>query len=282
MNYSLLVKEELIANAPRNACCKRAYTAGLLFDLREWREGCLVLVLSSVAARRECARAYREQYRREALMDGSVMLFSSEKLFAHYKELPNFACKKCRSNFLRGLAISCGSVTDPEKGTHLEFRISNAEKIPVLADFFEEIGWNLKSRKIDFGAGFYTKQGIEIEEILRTVGASNALFAFMNAKIARGIRNQENRATNCVTRNIAKAVEASRKCCEAIEAICAAGRFEALAEELRETAELRLAHPDANLTELAALHNPPITKSGLNHRLQKIMNAATAIEEEHH
>ena len=280
MNYSLQVKEELIANAPRNACCKRAYTVGLLFDVREWREGCLVLVLSSVAARRECARAYREQYRREALMDGSVMLFSSEKLFAHYKELPTFSCKKCKSNFLRGLTVAYGSVTDPEKGNHLEFRISNAEKIPVLARFFDEIGWTLKSRKIDFGAGFYTKQGADIEEILRTVGASNALFAFMNATIARGIRNQENRATNCVTRNIAKAVEASRKCCEAIEQIRTAGRFEARAAELQETAELRLANPDANLTELAALHNPPITKSGLNHRLQKIIHAAEGINKE--
>ena len=279
MNYSLLFKEELIAGAPRNACCKRAYAAGLFYDLREWRTGCLVLVVSSAAARRECARVYREQYRREALIDRSVMLFSSEKLVARYRELPEFSCPKCRANFLKGLCISCGSITDPEKGTHFEIRISNAEKIPMLAELLADMGWELKCRKIDFGAGFYTKKGNEIEEILRTVGAGNALFAFLNAQIARGIRNQENRATNCVTSNIAKAVAASHKCCEAIEMIEAAGRFSLLADELRETARLRLANPDANLLELAALHNPPITKSGLNHRLQKIMRFAAALNE---
>ena len=85
MNYSLALKEELIDGAPRSLCCKRAYAAGLLYDLREMRENCLVLVLSSAAARRECARAFREQYRRTALLNGSVLLFPSEELYADYK-----------------------------------------------------------------------------------------------------------------------------------------------------------------------------------------------------
>lgn len=277
MNYSLLVKEELIAHAPRHACCKRAYTAGLLFDLREWRDGCLVLVVSSVAARREIARAYRELYRREALMNGSVMLFSSEKLFAHYAEAPQFACPRCRGHFLAGLMVACGSVTDPQKSSHLEFRIANAEKISMLGEILSETGLSMKCRKIDFGAGFYTKQNAEIEEFLRIVGSNNALFEFINGKITRGIRNQENRATNCETGNIAKAVKASQKCRQAIEKIMGAGRFEALSAELRETATLRMENPAANLTELAELHNPPITKSGLNHRLQKIIAFADSI-----
>lgn len=279
MNYSLQVKKELIENAPRAGCCKKAYAAGLLFDLREWRERCLVQVLSSAAARHECARIYREQYRREALVDGSVMLFSSEKLFAVHKEPPTFACKNCRNHFLRGLMVVCGSVSDPEKSYHLEFRISNAEKIPMLSELFESLGWRAGFRKIDFGAGFYFKKATEIEDILRTVGASNALFALMNAQIARDIRNEENRVSNCITGNIRKTVGASAKICEAIEKIRAAGRFESLGGELCETARLRAEHPDAPLSELAALHNPPITKSGLNHRLQKILSFSAAIEE---
>ena len=62
MSYSIALKEELIEGAPRSRCCKAAYTAGLLYDLRELRENCLVLVLSGAAARRECARAFRECY----------------------------------------------------------------------------------------------------------------------------------------------------------------------------------------------------------------------------
>ena len=274
MNYSLSLKEELIQGAPHNTCCKKAYTAGLLFDLRELRESCLVLVISSAAARRECARAYREQYRREALLNGSVMLFASEKLYAAYKQPPTFLCPSCRAHFLRGLMIACGSVTDPEKSYHMELRIANAEKLPFLTSLLSEMGWTPKSRKIEGGVGLYFKKNTVIEEILSTVGANNALFALMNAKIARDIRNEENRATNCVTRNISKTVDASRRCCMAIEKIRAASRFDGLLPELRETARLRLENPDASLVELAQLHNPPITKSGLNHRLQKILDFA--------
>ena len=189
MNYSLLLKNELIEGAPHNACCKRAYTAGLLFDLREMRENCLVLVISSAAARRECAKAYREQYRREALLNGSVMLFASEKLYAAYKAPPVFSCPQCRTHFLRGVLIACGSVTDPEKAYHMEFRLANPEKIPILADFLTEMGWTPKCRNIEGGVGLYFKKNAIIEEILSTVGANNALFALINAKIARDIRN---------------------------------------------------------------------------------------------
>ncbi len=271
MNYSLLLKNELIETAPQKPCCKRAYTAGLLYDLREMRENCLVLVISAAAPRYECARMYREIYRREALMDGAVMLFASDKLYNCYKEPPQFACAACRASFLKGLLIACGSVTDPEKAYHMEFRLANPEKTAFLASFLGEMGWEPKCRKIEGGVGLYFKKNAVIEEILSTVGANNALFALMNAKIARDIRNEENRATNCVTRNIGKTVNASRRVCLAVEEIRAQGKFETMPAELRETARLRTEHPEANLVELAAMHSPPITKSGLNHRLQKII-----------
>ena len=115
------------------------------------------------------------------------------------------------------------------------------------------------------------------DDILALAGASRMSMDMMNVRIEREIRNQENRATNCETGNIAKAVKASQKCRQAIERIMGAGRFEALSAELRETATLRMENPAANLTELAELHNPPITKSGLNHRLQKIIAFADSI-----
>ena len=274
MNFSLALKDELIMQQAHSACCKRAYAAGVLFDLREMRENCLVLVISSAAARRECARVYREQYRREALLNGSVMLFASEKLYASYRNSPQLVCKHCMGHFWRGLLVSCGSVTDPEKAFHLEFRLSNPERVPQLAALFDEMGWEAGCRNLDGGVGFYFKKSAAIEAILGTAGAKNALFSVMNAKIARDIRNAENRATNCVTQNIAKSVTAAARCCEAIEKIKRELRFEAMPAELRETAELRLSMPDATLSELAQQHNPPITKSGLNHRLQKILALA--------
>ncbi len=274
MNYSLLLKEELIDGAPRTKCCRRAYTDGLLYDVRELRENCLVLVLSGAAARRECAQAFRERYRRTALLNGSVLLFPSEDFYREYRDPPALVCPHCAAHFLRGLLISCGSVTDPTKAYHVEIRLSNPEKVAFLAEMLENMGWRAGCRKLKGGGlGVYIKNSNVIEEILSVLGVNQALFGFINARIEREIKNAENRATNCVTSNIARAVDASARVREAIEALMRTNRLSGLPAELQETAELRMQNPSASLKELAYLHNPPITKSGLNHRLQKILTA---------
>ena len=279
MNYSLLLKNELIAGAPqKRACCKRAYAAGLLYDLRELRENCLVLVLTAVNARAECVRVYREQYRREALLNGSVMLFASEKLYGTYKKEPAFVCEQCRAHFLRGLLITNGSATDPKKGYQLELRMANAEKIDFLSTFLKEMGWPPKCRNLDGGVGLYYKKSAVIEEILSTVGATNALFTLINEKIERDMRNATNRSTNLETSNLSRTVDAGDRVRAAIDTIKEHSRFETMPDELQETAMLRAEHLEASLSVLAQMHNPPITKSGLNHRLKKIIAFAEELE----
>ena len=119
-----------------------------------------------------------------------------------------------------------------------------------------------------------------MEEILTMTGANKALFDLMNAKIEREIRNGENRVTNCETSNIARAVDASARIREAIALLVQTDRLASLSSELRETAKLRTENPAASMKELAHLHNPPIAKSGLNHRLQKILAAGEAAARE--
>ncbi len=278
MNYSLLLKEELIEGAPRGKCCRRAYAAGLLYDVRELRENCLVLVLSGAAARRECAQAFRELYHRTALLNGSALLFPSAEFYSEYLNPPAFVCEHCAANFLRGLFVSCGSATDPTKSYHVEFRLSNPEKVAFMADLLENMGWHAGCRKLKGGGlGIYVKNSNVMEDMLSMLGANQSLFALINAKIEHEIKNAENRVTNCVTSNIARAVDASARVRESIELLMRANRLSELSAELRETAELRIQNPDATLKELAYLHNPPITKSGLNHRLQKILAAGAAV-----
>lgn len=278
MNYSLQLKEELIAGAPRRACCKRAYLRGLFLNAAQTKSGAVVLSLTSLAARRECARVYREVYRSEALIDGRIMLFSAKAL---YKDLnatdPVFCCERCAVHFLRGALVSSGTVTDPEKGYHLEFKVYEEKSRELLVALLSQHGWQAKCRTHRTGVGIYFKNSGVIEEILSAIGANNALFALMNAKITHGIRNEENRATNCVAKNISQSIKASARVLEAIDKLRAAARFELLPAELRETAVLREENREATLTELAALHNPPLTKSGLNHRLQKIIAIGEAL-----
>ena len=110
------------------------------------------------------------------------------------------------------------------------------------------------------------------------LGATNAAFELMNCKIERTIRNEENRATNCVARNISRSVEASRRQIEEIETLVTSGRIDTLPYDLKVTARLRLENPESSLTELALMHVPPISKSGLNHRLQKLSNESKKVE----
>ena len=109
------------------------------------------------------------------------------------------------------------------------------------------------------------------------MGAARSNFDMANVCIMRDIRNGENRATNCVARNISRSVSASRKHIDAIELLSKSGKLPKLNEELRYTARLRIENPSASLTELARMHEPPISKSGLNRRLTKILEESEDI-----
>ena len=106
---------------------------------------------------------------------------------------------------------------------------------------------------------------------------NKSLFAFFDASVKKDLRNIENRATNCVAKNILKSVETAAAQINAIEALMAAGALDELSAELRTTARLRRDNPDISLSELALMHIPPLSKSGLNHRLSKIIDEAKKI-----
>ena len=96
----------------------------------------------------------------------------------------------------------------------------------------------------------------------------------MSAKLEKDLRNSVNRRLNCDSANLDKAVEAAQEQLEAIRRLEEAGQMELLPEKLRQTAALRMTHPELTLSELAAEFDPPVTKSGLNHRLRKLVQMA--------
>jgi DNA-binding protein WhiA len=113
-----------------------------------------------------------------------------------------------------------------------------------------------------------------VEDLLAIMGAQHTIFEVINSRIEREIRNNENRATNCVAKNIEKTIFAATRHVEAINKLMEHGKLENLPEGVKITAMLRYRNPDATLDELARMHEPTISKSGLNHRLQKILEAA--------
>ena len=173
--------------------------------------------------------------------------------------------------FLRDMFLRTGSMSDPVKAYHLEFVCdtkAEAEAVrTLLAGFDIRAGLIGRTGK----HVVYLKSGDAIASLLRVLGAHVSLMEMENRLIYKDMRNNVNRRVNCDTANIAKTVHAASRQTEAILFLEASGELDKMEESLQQAARLRLAHPDASIGALADMMEPPLTKSGMNHRLQKIL-----------
>lgn len=179
----------------------------------------------------------------------------------------------CRAAFVRGIFLSCGTVTEPENDYHLELLTRDAGLTAELCAVLESFGLPPKQlrRSSRHAESLYFKDSSAMEDFLNFIGAQKAAFRLMDVKILKDIRNNANRHANCDAANIDKTVIASQKQLQAIMSIIDSGHTEDLPEELRETFDLRAAYPDATLAELVTLHTGKISRSGVCHRLKKIL-----------
>ncbi len=180
-------------------------------------------------------------------------------------------CQNCRAAFIRGAFLSSGTVSNPDKGYHLEMNFSGEAAADNMACYLSEVGLDPKrmTRKNEFV--LYYKDSESIESFLAYIGATDAAFTIMNKKIERELRSDANRRANSELANISKTVSAAGDRIAAIKALKDSGMLDGMPEELKITANIQLENIEATLSQLALLHNPPITKSGVNHRLKKIM-----------
>lgn len=176
----------------------------------------------------------------------------------------------CQRAFLRGAFLSVGSVNDPAKGYHLEFVCTDERKAEQLRSVLKGFGIDGKilSRKKYYVV--YLKESESIVDLLNVCEAHVALMEFENRRILKEMRNSVNRRVNCETANITKTVNAATRQIEDIEYIRDHGGLGSLPDNLREMAEVRLEYPDVSLKELGTYLDPPVGKSGVNHRLRKL------------
>ena len=283
MSFSTDTKNELINLPIHKKCCRRSLCRGLIFDGETDGNGRMIVVFSNeesaiFASRILASEGYDIPYKPIRTAPNRYELaFMSEDhddTVARFPEELGKVCTECTACFVRGILIAKGSITDPEKQYHFEFLFEHRENAEMLSDYFGGLfGAPILTERKN-GVGLVYKNSAVIEDVLSVTGAKNAYFNFVNGKIMRDLRNNANRATNCETRNIAIAVAASEKQICAIQKLTDAGELDALPAELRETADLRVLYPLMSLSELAARHCPPISKSGINHRIKKIMEAA--------
>ncbi len=296
-SFSYKAKAELCRAAVQRLCCARAECYGVLlycntFSMQEVR---IITENPEFAARlpRLFHRAFGVKFDRQPADEapGSKLIFQitdpdklrrvldtlgydpRQSLVLHV----NFALLEddcCRTAFLRGAFLAGGSVTDPEKRYHLELSTSHIQASREVSALLQEMGFLPRSVMRGGSAVIYFKQSEHIEDLLTTLGAPVAATEIMTAKVDKEIRNGANRAMNCDMANVNKTLDAVAAQQEAIEKLEKTGQMEKLPEKIQETARLRMQNPELPLAQLAALFDPPISKSCLNHRIRKIMEEA--------
>lgn len=186
----------------------------------------------------------------------------------------------CRRAYLRGAFLGSGSVSDPEKGYHLEFVSPNEVYAVSLRNLINKFGMDAKIviRKNNYVA--YLKEGAQIVDLLNIMGAHVALMELENIRIVKEMRNNVNRLVNCETANINKTVSAAVRQVQDINYLDGVMGLSALPQNLEEIARCRLEYPSASLKELGEKLNPPVGKSGVNHRLRKLSELANQLREE--
>lgn len=198
-------------------------------------------------------------------------LANDDKLFQYSKN----CCKKA---FIRGAFLSAGSISDPEKTYHLEFvaRTRDIAKklLQILSDF--NINPRIAQRKNNFIV--YFKGSEDIVDLLNIIGAHKSLLELENIRVMKELRNNVNRVVNCETANLGKTVNAAVRQINSIKYIQNTIGLNKLPNNLQEVARLRLKYQEASLKELGEMLTPKVGKSGINHRLRKIIKIADEIK----
>lgn len=186
----------------------------------------------------------------------------------------------CRRAFLRGAFQASGSMSDPSKSYHFEIVCDSQAAAGQIQEIMDGFGLDAKIVQRKKAYVVYLKEGSRIVDVLNVMEAHVALMELENVRILKEMRNTVNRKVNCETANINKTVSAAVKQVEDITYLRDTVGFEHLPDNLAEAALARLEHPDATLKELGETLDPPVGKSGINHRLRRLSEMAEKVKQE--
>ena len=284
------IKNELCAASLKSACCRKALLFGILAAKGEVSDRTVYLRLTDGEVLSLAVRLVKEQLGREAnklpkTHGGRVctVAFQSnaaEGFLTHFEQMLADAsflrCASCSRAFLRGLFLAGGYITNPTKAYRIELSLdTRAEAVSRFMESAFALCPKMAKRRQE--TLLYFKDSTAIEEIMTMLGVSGATFHLMNSKIEKQFRNEANRRANCEAGNINRSVEAASRTVFVLRRLQEERLLSSLPDELEDAAKIRLLHPEASLSQLAAMMTPPITKSGLNHRLKKIIEYASVL-----
>lgn len=287
MSFASELKRQIMIEQQNNACCRRAMLMGVLFAKGSVdKDGGISFNIESDEYADFLKQLIMEQYAKEPSISRPanggrcrVISFVSKAASKFISKIDlghspiEAKCTGCKSAFYRGVFFASGRICDPQKQYLLEFSpLLRAESFyELLRDAEIELKTSLRGGK----PVLYVKKSSMIEDFLALSSLNDAVFELMNVKIEGELRNNANRVANCEMNNIDRAVTASGRQLAVLDELDKCNLLSSLPDELEKTARLRLKHRDLSIPQLAAISVPPISKSGLAHRMKRIMEMAT-------
>lgn len=209
-------------------------------------------------------------FRRECCMLACTAGYEASAFEAH--------CEHCLGSFLRGVFFRFGYLSPPEKDAMLTFTF-NDDYALYVQELLRQADIEAKLARRRGKVLLYIKKSDAVSDLVSLMGATRFSLHLMEVQVDKQCRSELNRKCNAETANLARTANAAAEQLHAIEKLQKARKLGALPEELQIAAALRLAHPEASLEELRRLSDPPVSRSGLNHRLQKLTRLASELTE---
>ena len=299
VSFSGSAKAEVCRSLPQKGCCALAQCFGVLLFGNSFGFDGIKLITESREFGELLPRLFKKafgltfdlisegtgkrvfQITDEAKLEAvlSACGFDRQSLALHVN-LPLLEEECCRTAFLRGAFLAGGSVTDPEKGYHLELNTTHQSVSRETEALMREVmGFLPKSTRRGGGNVLYFKQSDQISDFLTFLGAPVAAMGIMEARLEKELNNKVNRRCNCDEANTSKVVEAAQEQLLAIRILRDSGQLAHLPAKLQQAAIAREENPESSLTELATMMQPPITKPAMNHRLKKLVQLAKEKEQ---
>lgn len=297
LSFSAAAKAEICRYTPHRHCCALAECFGILLFCNSFSRDGIKIITESREFAHGLPRLFKQAFdisfdtfpSLEAPGKLVFQIYDSEKIhaimdafgftpkdtLALHVNLPVLEEECCKAAFLKGAFLAGGSVTDPAKGYHMEVTTTHAavaREVYVL--IHEVIGFETKVAGRAGAQVLYLKQSELISDFLTYLGAPVASMGIIEARLEKELNNKVNRRCNCDDANTSKVVEAAQEQLVAIRTLRHAGVLDKIPGKLKEAALAREENPEASLSELAALMEPPITKPAMNNRMKKLMQYA--------
>lgn len=290
MSFTDTVKAELFEKPPAQPCCKASELSGVLLFASHMDEAGHLYIRSRNGAWDDYVITLSDG--RLTLLDKRLLpvtsdaeksliaeLFDAQPIF---KKLPPpglFKGSCCYRSFVKGAFLGGGTISDPEVAYRLDVFTGHKKLFALWCEILDEFALDYREVHRNGKYVSYFQNSETISDFLNIIGAHRNMMDFENVKIEKTVKNASNRRSNCEEANLNKQSKAAAVQLAAVEKIQRITGFQNLSPELEQIALARLEDPGCSLAELGKMVEPPVGKSAVYGRLQKLIEIADALTE---